>query len=288
MNYYNNFNFKEAESLISLAIKEDLGKGDVTSELLIPENHNSNAELLIKENGIIAGLEIFKLVFKIIDKSVKVKFFKSEGDNVKKGELIGSVKGNTRKLLLGERTGLNILQRMSGIATQTNILTKKLNNPSIKIIDTRKTTPNFRLFEKLAVKIGGGENHRTGLYDMILIKDNHIEANGGIAKTINLLIENKKKLKSKTEIEVKNLMEFKIVLLEGKGVIDRVMLDNFNISKIKEATDLNNGSFEIELSGGINLNNISSYSNLKGVNYISSGALTHSVNSLDISFNFVT
>lgn len=288
MNHYKNFNFKEAEKLISLAIKEDLGKGDVTSDLLIPENHKSKAELLLKENGIIAGLEIFKQVFKIIDNKIDVEFFVSEGESVKKGDLLGIVKGNTRKLLLGERTGLNILQRMSGIATQTDILTKKLNNPSIKIIDTRKTTPNFRLFEKLAVKIGGGENHRIGLYDMILIKDNHIEANGGIAKTIKLLIENKKKLKCKTEIEVKNIMEFKIVLLEGKEVVDRVMLDNFSLNKIKEATDLNKGYFEIELSGGISLNNISSYSKLKGVNFISSGALTHSVNSLDISFNFIT
>ncbi|HMS65340.1 MAG TPA: carboxylating nicotinate-nucleotide diphosphorylase [Ignavibacteria bacterium] len=288
MNYYKKFDFREAENLIYLAIKEDRGNGDITSKLLIPEKNNSKAELLLKENGVIAGLEIFNRVFKIIDPKIKTQFFKSDGESLNKGEIIGLVKGNTRNLLLGERIALNILQRMSGIATQTDILTKKLNNPNIKIIDTRKTTPNFRLFEKLAVRIGGGENHRFGLYDMILIKDNHIEANGGIANTILSLKKNKKNLKCKTEIEVKNLGEFRIVLLEGKGIIDRVMLDNFNLKEVKEAVTLNNNYFEIELSGGIDSGNISKYSNIEGISYISSGSLTHSVNSLDISFNFIT
>jgi len=288
MNYYKNFNYTEAERLIRLALKEDSGKGDVTSELLIPENSNSKSEILIKENGVIAGIEIFKLVFRIIDRKVKIKFVKKDGDIVKRGEVIGVVTGNTRNLLLGERTSLNILQRMSGIATQTFLMKTKLNNSSIRIIDTRKTTPNFRIFEKLAVRTGGGENHRIGLYDMILIKDNHIEANGGISNTMKILKKDKNKIKCKVEIEVKDTEELKIVLKEGKGIIDRVMLDNFKLNDLKKAIELNKKIFELEVSGGVNYKNIDKYKNIHGINYISIGSLTHSVNSLDISFNFIT
>lgn len=288
LNFYKNFDFKEAEKLIRLAIKEDLGKGDVTSEMLIPSNLKSKAELLVKEDGIIAGLKIFQLVFKIIDKSIKVKFTKKDGDEVSYAERIGSITGNTKNLLLGERTGLNILQRMSGISTFTNCLKIKLNNNSIKIIDTRKTTPNFRLFEKLAVRIGGGDNHRFGLYDMMLIKDNHIEANNGISNTMDILISKKKKIKTKIEIEVKNLKEFEEVISKGKGVIDRVMLDNFNIVDVEKAIKMNNELFELELSGGIDLNNIHNFSKLIGIDFISIGSLTHSAGSLDISLNFIT
>lgn len=288
MNYYKNFNFREAERFIRDAIKEDLGKGDVTSRLLIPADSVSKAEILIKENGIISGLRIFKLVFEIIDKKISVKFLKKDGDKVRKGEVVGYVSGNTANMLLGERLALNIVQRMSGIATQISRLTEKLGNPAIKIIDTRKTTPNFRMFEKLAVKTGGGENHRIGLFDMILVKDNHIEANGGIANTLKILKKKKKSIKCKVEIEVKNIDEFKIVTAEGKGIIDRIMLDNFKLSDVEKAVKLNRNKLDIELSGGINEGNISKYRNIKGVRYISSGAVTHSVNSLDISFNFIT
>ena len=288
MNYYKNFQFKSAESLIRLAIKEDLGKGDVTSEILIPSNLASKAELLIKENGIIAGLNIFQMVFKIIDKRIQVSFTKKDGNKVSAGERIGTITGNTRNLLLGERTGLNILQRMSGIATFTNNLKKKLNNNSIKIIDTRKTTPNFRLFEKLAVKIGGGGNHRFGLYDMILIKDNHIEANGGISNTIDILIAKKKKFNTKVEIEVKDLEELDEVISKGMDVIDRVLLDNFLVADVRKAIKKSKGFFELELSGGIDKNNINNYSKLNGIDFISIGSLTHSAGSLDISFNFIT
>lgn len=288
MNYYKHFNVKEAEKLIRLALREDIGKGDITSNLLIPERSFSKAELLIKENGIIAGLKIFKLVFSLIDKSIKIKYYKKEGEAVHKSDVAGIISGNTKNLLAGERVALNILQRMSGIATMTRELTDKLNNTSVKIIDTRKTTPNFRLFEKLAVIIGGGENHRTGLYDMVLIKDNHIEANGGISNTLRILKKKHGTLKCKVEIEVKNIEEFGVVLAGGKGIIDRVMLDNFNLKNIETAVKMNKGLFELELSGGINTHNISEYGKIKGVNYISSGALTHSVNSLDISFNFIT
>lgn len=288
MNFYKNFDFKEAEKLIKLALKEDIGSGDITSELLIPSDSISQAELLVKGNGIIAGLEIFSLVFKIIDKDIKVKFFTKDGDQVSKGQVIGNISGNTRNLLLGERVGLNLLQRMSGIATFTIQLTKKLNNKDIKIIDTRKTTPNLRIFEKLAVKAGGGENHRLGLFDMVLIKDNHIEACGNILKTIEVLRKSKEKLNLKIEIEVKNIEEFKKVILNGRDIIDRVMLDNFSIADVRKAVEINNGIFQIEVSGGINLKNINKYSELKGIDFISTGSLTHSANALDISLNFIT
>lgn len=288
MNYYKDFNFDEAKKLIKLAIDEDLGKSDVTSTLLIPIKSNSKAELLSKEKGIIAGLNIFKLVFQLIDKNIKIKFNKDDGEEIFKGDVIGILSGNTRNLLLAERLALNIIQRMSGIATFTKHISEKLNNSKIKITDTRKTTPNFRLFEKLAVKIGGGENHRFGLYDMMLIKDNHIEANRGVKNTLEILNRNRKKLKHKIELEVKNVPEFEEVINYGNGVIDKVMLDNFKIKDIRKAIELNKGRFEIEVSGGINEENISQYSELKGINYISIGALTHSAMSLDIALNFIT
>ena len=288
MNYYKGFNFNESDKLIRSALKEDSGKGDLTSKLLIPENSVSKAELLVKEDGIIAGLEIFRSVFKIIDESTIVKLNGKDGQRVKKGEVIGTVTGNTRKLLLGERVALNLLQRMSGIATFTDIITRKLGNKNIKIIDTRKTTPNLRLFEKLAVTMGGGANHRFGLYDMILIKDNHIEANGGISKTLEILNKKKDRIKVKVEIEVKNIKELSIVISKGENIIDRIMLDNFSLKDLKKAIVLNAGKFELEVSGGIDLFNINKYSSLKGIDFISIGALTHSVKSLDISFNFIT
>ncbi|MBK8552416.1 MAG: carboxylating nicotinate-nucleotide diphosphorylase [Ignavibacteria bacterium] len=288
MNYYKDFNFKEAGKLIKLALKEDIGKGDVTSDLLISKDSGSKAELLVKEKGIISGLEIFRLVFKIIDKNIKVVFSKKDGDRVRKNEVIGVVSGNTRKLLSGERVALNLLQRMCGIATYTDHITKKLNSNSIKIIDTRKTTPNLRIFEKLAVKTGGGANHRIGLYDMILIKDNHIEANGGIENTLKILKKKKSTIKIKTEIEVKDIKELAAVVTGGKQLIDRVMLDNFELSDLKKAIKVNNGLFELEVSGGVNERNIKQYSKISGIDFISIGSLTHSVNSMDISLNFIT
>ena len=288
MNYYKGFNFEESERLIRSALKEDSGNGDVTSKLLIPENSVSKAELLVKEDGIIAGLDIFRSVFKITDDRTIVKFHKTDGQRVKKGEVIAIVRGNTRKLLLSERVALNLLQRMSGIATFTDIMTKKLNNKKIRIIDTRKTTPNLRIFEKLAVTMGGGANHRFGLYDMILIKDNHIEANGGISKTLDILKKKKGLIKVKVEIEVKNIKELTEVISKGKKIINRIMLDNFSLKELKKAIDLNADLFELEVSGGIDLKNINKYSAIKNIDFISIGALTHSVKSLDIAFNFIT
>ena len=288
MNLYRHFNFKESDRLIKAALKEDAGNGDITSNLLIPVDSVSEAELLVKEDGIIAGLKIFSSVFNLTDKKTKVEFYVKDGMKVRKGNVIGSVMGNTRKLLLSERVALNLLQRMSGIATFTDFMIRKLNNGNIKLTDTRKTTPNLRIFEKLAVLAGGGVNHRYGLYDMILIKDNHIEANGGIGKTLDLLRMKKEQIKMKVEVEVKNISEFSEVLSKGKKIVDRVMLDNFNYKDVIKAIELNNSLFELEVSGGIDQNNIKRYSKLKGIDYISVGALTHSVNSLDISFNFIT
>lgn len=288
MNYYKNFDFKKADSLIKLAITEDLGKGDITSNYLIPDFVNAHAELLAKENGYVAGLTIFKMVFDRMDKKINIKFSVSEGVEIKQGNILGEISGNTKHLLAGERIALNILQRMSGIATYTRFLSKKLNNKSIKITDTRKTTPNFRLFEKLAVKIGGGENHRFGLFDMILIKDNHIEACGGLENTLKILKKKHNNRKQKIEIEVKTLDELEQVIMYGRNVIDRVMLDNFEVEEVLQAVKINNRRFKIEISGGITQENISNYSSISGVNYISIGSLTHSFKSLDIALNFTT
>ena len=287
-NYYKNFNWKTAEKIIHQALKEDVGSGDITSDLLIPENKKSKAELLLKGNSVIAGLLIFKKIFNIIDNGIQVNLKSKDGYYYKKGKRLALISGSTKNILKGERVALNILQRMSGIPNATYKMKKKLNNKNIKIIDTRKTTPNFRIFEKLAVKIGGGENHRMGLYDMILIKDNHIEANDGIEKTLRKLKNNSLKRKIKIEIEVKNLKQFETVQNLGRNLVDIVMLDNFDIGKIIKAVINNKNNFLIELSGGISLKNIEKYSKLKGIDYISSGSLTHSVNSTDISLNFVT
>lgn len=286
--FYRNFDFKTAEKLIKQAIKEDVGSGDITSELLIPKDKKSSANLLMKDPGVVAGIEIFKLVHKIVDPKTAVKTACPEGQIIRKCSRIAIIKGNSRSILKAERLSLNIIQRMSGIATAVYAMKRRLNNNSVKIVDTRKTIPNFRLFEKLAVKIGGGDNHRFGLYDMILIKDNHIEANGGIANT---LIKLKKVLKSrniKVEIEVKNLDEFCIVQDLGKGIVDFVMLDNFSINEIESATNLNKKRFKLEVSGGINSKNIGELSGIKGIDVISVGALTHSVKSMDLSLDFIS
>jgi len=288
MDYYKYFNFWTAEKFIKQALNEDIGSGDATSHFFISPVSASKAELLLKENGIVAGLEIFKFVFKIIDDKIKVKLLIKEGKYYKKGLRLALLEGNTRNILKGERVALNILQRMSGIASGVSDLKGRLRNDTIKIIDTRKTTPNFRMFEKLAVKIGGGDNHRFGLYDMILIKDNHIEANGGIEKILKKIAAIRKKTELKIEIEVKNLEELKVLLENGRGLVDIVMLDNFSIKDVNKAILLNNKIFKIEISGGVNKDNIGKYRNIIGVDYISVGSLTHSVKSLDIALNFIT
>jgi len=287
-NFYKNFDFKSAEKLIRDALKEDSGKGDITSELLIPVNNDSIAHIIYKDTGVIAGLELFKLVFDVIDTKIKIEFYVKDGDYLKKGTIIGQISGKSRKLLLGERLSLNIIQRLSGIATSVYNFRERLNNNSIKMLDTRKTTPNFRAFEKLAVKIGGGDNHRFGLYDMILIKDNHISANGGVEMTLERLKKIKKKPELKIELEVKTLKELNAVIKNGINIIDIVMLDNFKIDDVKKAVKLIDKKFKIEISGGINFKTINLYSGIKGVDFISSGSLTHSVKSADISLDFIS
>lgn len=286
--YYKNFDFAEAEKLIKQALKEDIGKGDITSETLIPKDKITQARLLLKESSLVSGLKIFEMVFKIIDKNIKFTGKVKEGKFYGKGTVLCQLKGNTISLLKGERTALNILQRMSGISNNVYKIVKMIGKKP-GLLDTRKTTPNFRIFEKLAVKIGGGINHRKGLFDMMLIKDNHIEACGNIIGVIEVLNKNKNKLLNiKKEIEVKNLDEVLIVEKHGKELFDIVMLDNFSLGNLKNAIELLKGRFKIEASGGINLSNIKNYAKIKGLDYISSGSLTHSVKSTDISFDFFT
>lgn len=287
-NYYKNFDFRTAENLIKLALKEDIGTGDVTTDLLIPAKNKSRALLVLKEHGVVAGLELFRRVYKIVDPKVIVRTSCPEGVAIKGGSRIAEIIGSSRSLLKAERLSLNIIQRMSGIATATYCLKRRLGNDKIRLVDTRKTTPNFRMFEKLAVKIGGGDNHRFGLYDMMLIKDNHIEANGGIENTIEILKKNKKSRELKIEIEVKDIIEFKNVLENGRKLVDIVMLDNFTPENIKKAVKLNKGTYKIEVSGGVNHRNIMNYGKIKGIDIISVGALTHSVRSLDLSLEFVS
>ena len=288
MDYYKNFDYSKAKRIIKSALREDIGTGDVTSDNFIAKDRTSKADILVKEDCVLAGTKIFAMVFGVVDAGVKVKFTVNDGVNVKKGKVIGTVEGKSRSILKGERVALNIFQRMCGVATQTANAVKALGDKNIKVIDTRKTTPNMRLFEKLAVVMGGGANHRIGLYDMILIKDNHIEANDGLEKTLEKIKKIRKKTELKIEVEVKNMREFKLLTQHGKGYIDRVMLDNFTIPNVKKAVEQNKAGFEIEISGGVNPGNISKYRGIKGIDYISMGSLTHSVKSTDISLDFVT
>jgi nicotinate-nucleotide pyrophosphorylase (carboxylating) len=237
---------------------------------------------------VIAGMELFKLVYKIVDPKIIIRTSCPEGVAIKGGTKIAEITGNSRSILKAERLSLNIIQRMSGIATATFCIKRKLANDKIKLVDTRKTTPNFRIFEKLAVKIGGGDNHRFGLYDMILIKDNHIEANNGVENTLKFLKKVLKKKELKVEIEVKNIVEFRKVLELGRGIVDIVMLDNFKIEDVQKVAKLNRGAFKIEISGGVNHENIMNYGKIKGIDIISVGAITHSVRSLDLSLEFIS
>lgn len=277
---------KKIDKIITNGLREDIGIGDITSEILIKKNQKFSAELVLKENAVIAGLEIFARVFRTVDSRIKIKFFAKDGIFYKKGKILAEIYGNARNILKAERLALNILQRMSGIATKVYNMKKLLNNSSIKLLDTRKTTPNFRILEKLAVKTGGGQNHRFGLYDMILIKDNHIDACGGIPEVLKKLRKNLKK-NVKVEIEVRNFKEFLLVKGKGKELVDIIMLDNFSFNNIKKVLNYNNKEFRIEISGGINEKNIIKYTKIKGVDFISLGSLTHSYKSADISLNFI-
>lgn len=268
--------------LIELAFAEDIGDGDHTTFSSIPEDATGRVKLLIKEAGTIAGVEIALKVFTMFDPGLKIDVLIKDGTEVKPGDIVFTVEGKTRSLLQTERLVLNIMQRMSGIATVTRKYAKELEGYHTKVLDTRKTTPGMRMLEKEAVKIGGGVNHRIGLFDMILLKDNHVDFAGGIKQAINKANDYLKKTdkKLKIEIEVRNLDELKQVLEIGN--VDRIMLDNFDIPTTKEAVRQIGGKYETESSGGITFDTLKDYAAC-GVDYISVGALTHSVKSLDMS-----
>jgi nicotinate-nucleotide pyrophosphorylase (carboxylating) len=270
------------DQIIDNALKEDIGDGDHTSLACIPIYRRGRAKLIVKENGVIAGIEIAKKVFQKVDKDLYFNQILKDGDTVKKGDVAFTVEGSSISILSGERLALNFLQRMSGIATKTRKMVESIKGLSTILLDTRKTTPNFRLLEKMAVEIGGGKNHRFGLYDMIMIKDNHVDFAGGIENAINnvkkYLQENNKTLK--IEIEVRNFDELQMVLTVGG--VDRIMLDNFSPEDLKKAVDIIGGRFETEASGGINETNLKTYAET-GVDFISVGSLTHHIKSLDLS-----
>lgn len=281
-------NQKLIEQLIDLAFAEDIRDGDHTTLSIIPASEYGRQQLIIKEEGIIAGGEIARMVFERFDPALEMKVFIEDGSHVKPGDIVFEVYGPVRSLLQTERTMLNIMQRMSGIATVTAKYQAELNGLKTKVLDTRKTTPGMRLLEKMAVKIGGGSNHRIGLFDMILIKDNHVDFAGGIPQAVasvrEYLRRNHKNLK--IEQEVRNTEEIRQAIDVG---VDRIMLDNFSPENTRSAVELIrslNPAIEIESSGGITIENLRKYGEC-GVDFISVGALTHSVKSLDMSFKAV-
>lgn len=271
------------DRLIDLAFSEDIGDGDHTTLCCIPDDAMGRQRLLIKEEGILAGMRIAKEIFHRFDPTMQVEQTMHDGDHVRPGDVPMIVTGKVRSLLQTERLMLNVMQRMSGIATMTNKYVKLIEGTGAHVLDTRKTTPGMRMLEKQAVKIGGGVNHRIGLFDMILLKDNHVDFAGGIENAIDRCHHylNEKGLDLKIEIEVRNFDELQQVL--DKGGVNRIMLDNFTVADTKKAVDIINHRFEVESSGGITFDTIRSYAE-QGVDFISVGALTHSVKGLDMSF----
>ena len=274
------------KKLISLWFAEDIGDGDHTTLSCIPASATGKSRLIIKENGVLAGVNVAREIFHSFDPELKMTVFITDGSEVKVGDIAFEVEGKIQSLLQTERLMLNIMQRMSGVASRTREYVKALEGTKTRVLDTRKTTPGLRLLEKEAVKIGGGVNHRIGLYDMILLKDNHVDFAGGIEKAIHrtkaYLKEKNKSLK--IEIEVRNFDELAQVM--NVGGIDRIMLDNFSPENTRKAVEIIGGKFETESSGGITFDTIKEYADC-GVDYISVGALTHSVKSLDMSFKAV-
>ena len=271
---------------VRLAIQEDIKEGDHSALACIPKTAKGGAQLLIKEDGVIAGIEIAKQIFEQFDKSFEFEQFLSDGDFVKKSEIAFKVHGSSQILLGAERLVLNVMQRMSAIATLTHKYVKVLEGLPTKVLDTRKTTPLIRFLEKEAVRIGGGVNHRMGLYDMIMLKDNHIDFAGGIKDAINQTNQylEKEKLDLKIEIETRDLNEVKEVLKVGQ--VHRIMLDNFSYADLTTAVQMINGKYETEASGGINLDSVRHYAEC-GVDYVSVGALTHSVHNMDLSLKAI-
>ncbi len=275
-------NIDNLDEIIKMALREDIGDGDHSTLACIPPSAHGTAKMVAKQDGILCGAEVGKRVFTLVDNNLTVTLLKHDGDNLTKGDIVMTVEGPSGSILTAERTALNFMQRLSGIATETHRMVSMLNGLHTKLLDTRKTTPNMRLLEKYAVKCGGGTNHRIGLYDMVMLKDNHIDFAGGIEAAIDRTREylktNNKDLR--IEIEVRNLDELQRVL--DHGGVDRIMLDNFDTDTLREAIRRINGKYETEASGGITDLTLRAYAET-GVDFISVGALTHHIKSLDLS-----
>ncbi len=266
------------QEIVERSLAEDIGPGDVTTLATIPGAVEVKGIIVCKQDGFLAGIPVVNEVFAQVDKRVRIRFLLQDGSGIEKGQKIAELSGSARSILVAERTALNFLQRMSGIATLTHHFVQAVSGTKARILDTRKTTPGLRLLEKYAVRCGGGSNHRMGLYDMIMIKDNHIAAAGSITKAVSAVRESRCQLK--VEIECKNLDEV-TEALNARGV-DRIMLDNMSTDTMKQAVDMVAGKVELEASGGVNLGTVRDIA-LTGVDYISIGALTHSAKALDIS-----
>lgn len=274
------------QEIIANALREDIGDGDHSTLACVPENAIGKAHLLIKDDGILAGVELAVEIFKQFDPSLVVNVFKNDGDHVVKGEIAFTVEGSSRSILTTERLVLNFMQRMSGIATQTAKIVQKIDGLSTRLLDTRKTTPGIRYMEKWAVRIGGGYNHRFALYDMIMLKDNHIDYAGGITKAVQQTLTYLNQSNKSLKIEVEVRTEAELIEAIATPGIDRIMLDNFQPSEIKRLLPLIPSYIETEASGGITLDTIRAYAET-GVQFISVGALTHSAGSLDLSLKAI-
>ncbi|MGI6422063.1 MAG: carboxylating nicotinate-nucleotide diphosphorylase [Syntrophomonadaceae bacterium] len=272
----------EVQELIFRALKEDVGHQDMTTANLIAQEQLGTAKLLAKASGILAGIEISQAVFSTLDSSISFEILKRDGEAIEAGDTIALVRGKISTLLTGERLALNFLQRLSGIATKTNQMVEAIKYYKAEIVDTRKTTPGLRALEKYAVRVGGGRNHRFGLYDGVMIKDNHIKAAGGITKAV-ITLRKKVPHTLKIEVEVENLLQLREALDAG---VDIIMLDNMSIEDMKSAVEITAGKALLEASGGINESNLLEVART-GVDFISIGAITHSVSSLDISFDII-
>lgn len=270
------------DQIILNALREDIGDGDHSTLACVPQNAKGKARLLVKDTGVLAGVEVALRIYEMYDPDLTITVFKNDGDAIVPGDIVLTVEGSSQSILTTERLVLNFMQRMSGIATHTARLVKLIEGTNTTLLDTRKTTPGVRLLEKMAVKIGGGDNHRFGLYDMIMLKDNHIDYAGGIRAAITKTQEYLKSIGKdlKIEVEVRNMEELKEVL--ETGGVHRIMLDNFSPEELKKALELIPSIYETEASGGINETTIRAYAET-GVDYISIGALTHKINSLDLS-----
>lgn len=285
MKRFNDKDWKEIDKIIDTALTEDIGSGDITTEAIFNKYKSTSAVINTKEDGILAGIDVAERVFKKVDPDVNFKILVSDSENICRGLNIVRINGDVRSILKAERTALNFLGRMSGIATLTYEFVKRIKGTKVKILDTRKTAPVLRILEKYTVNAGGGYSHRMGLYDMFLIKDNHIKAAGGLDKAIKRVIEFRKEKRKnfKIEAEAENIEQVRTALSEG---VDRIMLDNMNLRMIKKAVEITKGKVEIEVSGNVNLNNVSQIASL-GVDYISIGSITHSAKIIDFSLSII-